>query len=457
MPKLKDLLETALRETLTMNQASIDAWRQERPGAPFGPSIAAGDEMGSYRTSESAMAALAEIADQTLANDAALQRTTSVDTARLQAASTLGELLNELAAGTDADANWATYKKRYRERLGRGKGRITHYFPVWLFTRQQVPDFDIGPVSFRSPETWIDEVERRRGQRSSWMDGVLGIWNGTPVSPDVPVAIRSVARSVRPDQWVACVTLEGFEKAEAYRRARTAARAALNVLRLLVAPPDNARIRLAADHGPPGGVDRLSQRDGEDLAHGGSINWGGLSGPPGMAANIVGSNAAFLAAAGARIAVTLSPDPKLVPCPELSERFVNALHWFGRGCMADADFEALVDMAIALDVLSGGLQEPGILELSARLMKLPRAHVMISDGTTLKQLVSRIYGYRSEIAHGSILALDEHLRTERGQAEAFASAMLGHYADMLDPYAAAGGSDDRDDFRKSLPPVPPDP
>ncbi|WP_103985890.1 HEPN domain-containing protein [Methylobacterium sp. 190mf] len=457
MPKLKDLLDEALRETWSMHHGPIEAWHRETPGAPFGPSIAAGDERGSYQTSTKAMSALAEIADRIMANDASLRRTVAVDTARREAATTLGELLNQLAAANDPDANWTAFKARYLERLNRGRSRITHYFPVWLFIRQQVSDFDVGPVAFRSPTSWIDEVERRRGQRSTWMDGVLAIWNGAKADRDTTVEVRSVARSVHPDQWVACVTIEGFEGAESYRRSLVATRAALNVLRLLVASPENARIHAAADHGPPGIVDRLNQRDGFDLSHGGSLHRSGLSGAPGMAANIIGPHAAFLEAAGRRIRLTLSVDPAAVACPTLSDRLLNALHWYGRGCTEDADFEALVDLAIALDVLSGAKEEPGILELSARLMRIPRSHRLISDGTTLKQFVGHLYGYRSKIAHGSILALDEHLRSERGQAEAFTAAVLVRYIEALDAHASSGGSDDRDGFRDALPHIPPDP
>ena len=76
---------------------------------------------------------------------------------------------------------------------------------------------------------------------------------------------------------------------------------------------------------------------------------------------------------------------------------------------------------------------------------------MTADGVTLKKLVDRLYGYRSEIAHGSILALDARMRTERAQAESLAATMLFGYAMQLDKHVAAGGEDDRDAFRNALP------
>ena len=82
--------------------------------------------------------------------------------------------------------------------------------------------------------------------------------------------------------------------------------------------------------------------------------------------------------------------------------------------------------------------EPGAAKLAAAIL---------TDGTTLKSLVSRLYGYRSKIAHGSILGLDERLRADRGWAEWLAAAM--HVA-----YVAAGGADDHDAFFGALPPTP---
>jgi len=454
MAKLKALLDDALKETLSMHNGPFERWRKETPGAPFGPSIAAGDEFGSYQTSNRAMHALAEIADALQANDPDFDRTINQDTMRLEAATTLGELLNDLARSTDVDANWTRYKTRLAERLDRRKSRLTHYFPVWLFVGQQAPDFEVGPVKFVSPKRWVGEIERRRGQRSTWMDGVLAAWDGKPLAQDAPLAVRSVARSVHPDQWVACGTVDGFEPAESYRRALLATRAALDTLRLIVPATHNARITTAADHGPPRGVDRLNQRDGEDLAHGGSINQRGVSGAPGMAESVIADSVDLREAAGRRIAGLLLADSSAAPCRELSNRWINAMHWYGRACSDEADFAATVNFAIALDILCGGKMESGILQLAARLLQIPYARLVTADGVTLKQLVHRLYGYRSEIAHGSILALDARMRTDRAQAEALAAAMLLAYAMALDKYATAGGADDRDRFKNALPPAP---
>jgi hypothetical protein len=288
------------------------------------------------------------------------------------------------------------------------------------------------------------------------MDGVEDIWNGRKTTEQTadPTAV-GLARAIQPDQWVACVVVDGFEPEESRRRALAATRAALDVMRLVVPAPENAKIRAAVDHAPPFAVDRLSQLDGRDLMRGIGFNWPTLHGRPEDSQSLLNSAVDLRRAAGARIALYLRPEPTApTGCPRLSDRWVNALHWYGLGCSADADFNAIVNFVIALDVLSGGKEEAGIRGLAARLFRIAEDDPILSDGTKLKKLVERLYGYRSEIAHGSVLGLDERLRDDRGWAERLAAYMLIAYVLELGKYAAAGKVDDRDAFFAALPQPP---
>ena len=290
----------------------------------------------------------------------------------MQAAKTLGELLPSFAKGTTGD-EWIQYRSRLKERLRDNRQCITHYMPVWLFLRQEVPGFSIGPVSFMERDAWLHEIERTRGTPSSWMPTVREVWSGALAYDDLTDwQPKAVARAVHPDQWVAAVRIDGFEPVELRNRAVLAIRVALDALRLLMPSPHNRRIATAADHGPPRGVDRLSQIDGSDLMHGTSINMPGVGGAPGMAISLINDNQAFLQAAGRRmeVAISVSPSSLLDRCPILSDRWVNAAHWFGRACRADVDFAALVMLVFSMDVLSGGLGSPGITELSSRLFNI---------------------------------------------------------------------------------------
>ncbi|WP_213435181.1 MULTISPECIES: HEPN domain-containing protein [Lysobacteraceae] len=449
-----DLLGIAINETLSMHGSSFDTWAQELPDEPFGPTIPAGDGLGFYRTSRVGMNAIVQIADALQANDQSTNRTVSQETIRHEAAKALGELLNEFAQSGNENANLARYKERLSDRLNQQKLKLTHYFAVWLFLGQEAADFNVGTVWFRSPANWLAEVERLRGQSSSWMCEVLERWSGDSKEESLSRTANVVARSVHSDQWVACVTTDGFEREESHRRALIAVRAAVDTLRLVVPHSHNSRLCLAVDHAPPINANRLTQRDNADLAIGTSFNPPGLSGAPGMGQTVLKQSEGLRDAAGRRIIIPLLANPEMAPCRKLSERWVNAVHWYGRGCSEEADFTAIVSFAIAMDILSGGLEDRGILELAARLLQIPYSRSVVGDGTTLKQLVARIYKYRSGIAHGSILALEERLRTERAKADVLASAILASYAIELDRYANSNGVDDRDTFRNTLLAVP---
>ena len=410
---------------------------------------------------------------------------------RLLASRVFGEMLDQLVQEADHAKHWPLIRAVLFPRAQLLQQDVMQYVPVWLFLGQTCQAFEIGPVRFIERKDWLKGIARRRGQDSPWMPGVRKLWSGRrlrggssiaglgaalrafrrePTRPGrwtqafiagrrfaEPKSItdaRTVARLVHPDQWIACAEVEGFDSEEARRRGLLAARVALDTIRLAVPGKHRHLIATAADSVLPLSVDRLSQVAGQDLAHGWRINRPGLSGAPGLAQDIVGQAAPLFAAAGACISAAVTTNP-VHPCPELAERWFNSTHWFGRACLADADFVAVVMLVIALDVLCGGLQEAGILELVARLTGTPMSAAVLDDGTTLKKLVERTYKLRSEVAHGSVLAVHEPLDTERAQLESLAAAAIATYVIELQSYSQAGSSDDRDAFRRSLPPAQP--
>ena len=105
---------------------------------------------------------------------------------------------------------------------------------------------------------------------------------------------------------------------------------------------------------------------------------------------------------------------------------------------------------MALDVLTRAGEERGIAMLAARLFRMGVKDAMTGDGTTLERVVKRLWGHRSQLAHGSLLGLDENLRLDRALAANFATNVVGSYALQLDRYASAGGEDDPEAFLEWL-------
>ncbi len=485
------LVGIILDETLACQDPNSSQSKTRSSGAyrPLGPYIP-GDR-GSYPTTDAAMNALAELADTLRQNASELKVAVSRDRMRMIVSEAFGACLNELVGEPDRNKHWKILRTRILESARDSGKQIVHYVPVWLFTGQDCLPFNIGPVKFVPRAGWLEEIRKRRGKSSPWMATVERLWSGEVVrggstwcglkgaasalrrgksgprdlyrayadgkrfsEPSDLFHGRVVSRLVHPDQWVACCDIQGFETSESRRRGILAARVALDTIRLALVRPNRALISTSADSVQPFAIDRLSQLPNRDLAHGSGINRKGLSGAPGLATAIVDQSSELFDAAGQCIgaAATTSINHG---CPKLAERWLNAVHWYGRACIADVDFVGVVMLVIALDVLSGGLEQKGILELIARLTGLRTSHVVLNDGTSLKQLVERTYKLRSEVAHGSILAVHADLDEVRGYLEDLASAALDHYVIALKKYAETGGADDRDEFVKSLPPLIP--
>lgn len=461
MPSFTELLDNVLDETIKCQDPNSPESLGRGSGhyGPLGPFLT-DPSIGSYPTTDAAMSALAELADLLAQNDAELSRTHSRDAVRKEIAHVVASSLQIITKEGDAKKRWRIVREDLKRRLKNQPVELMHYFPVWLFVGQVCPSFSIGPVKFVQREEWLNEIEARRGKPSSWMQGVRDRWAGTrtdagdenPPSRD-DLNVRRVARAVHPDQWVACVLVEGFEKDESRRRGLLAARVAIDTIRMLLPARAGRGLGTALDYSAPLNVDKLLQGRGEDLAMGSTSTFPGLSGAPGLAQSIVTQGSPLFDAAGRCLEVATAAKP-LHQCPGLAERWFNAAHWFGLASVAEADFTATVMYVIGLDVLCGGLEQVGITELVARLTGTPLS-VHVLPGKTLAVLVTEHYKLRSEIAHGSILAALEELDEQRAVLSQLAGAALVEYALKLDSYAKSGGRDDRDAFRNSLPAAAP--
>lgn len=457
MSSAAELLDCVVSETLKcQDPASPESVaRVKGQYAPLGPHLT-DLRRGSYPTTDAAMSALAEIADNLSVNDPDLARSHSRDAVRAQAAHVVARMLQELALESDVRIRWKKFRDALKVSLAGMTATITHYIPAWLFVGQQCAAFEIGPVRFVQRQEWLTTIEQLRGRESSWMAAVRETWAGERTQTDgqaksnsEDLAIRAVARSVNADQWLACVRVEGFEKEESRYRGVLASRIAIDTVRLVVPPAQGRRMATVLDQADPRQVERYSQVEGQDMARGSALNMPGISGAPGFARDLVNHSRALFDAAGRCLEVaTVAKHGHR--CPKLAERWLNACEWFGRACVADADYTSVVMYIISLDVLCGGLEQEGIAQLLARLTGTPLSAPVLPD-TTLVGLVNKLYKMRSEIAHGSILAVFRDLDEDRAVVAQLAQASLAEYAIALDAYASNGGEDDRDAFRGSLP------
>lgn len=456
-------LKIALEDTLRLQgeqSTEYQNWLHGPRESPLPPGLPMQD--GSfYPTTDRAVRCISEIVDDLLANDKELGLTIGKEAAFQHSIRVLGHNLAEIVEQPDERSRWKTYRSKIRETLASSVSVRAVYLPVWLFVRQEYERFAVGPVEFFDRRTWLDKLEVTEGLNGEWRKEVEAKW----FPPDQPLvsgwfqrlttglsrsfltmlkapvrdatlgyAVNTISRFATGDQRIACVEVSGFDQSEAERRGLLATRVALDTVRLLVPAPHRARIFTVADHGPPITIDRLSQVHGKGLTAGWQANYPGVGGAPNMARNLIEAASVLFEAAGNCIRVVVTAAPSLDLLPALAQRWNNAVHWYGRACVADEEFVALPMYGFAMDILSDGNMEAGIRSLACALLDKKPDDPITQDGTTLAVVVRKIYEYRSKIAHGSLLAVDLRMNNERALAASFANAMLFLYVVRLDEY-----------------------
>lgn len=483
MASYSDLLDKILADTAAGQDATTPQYKSRAVGRypPLGAFLGCG-----YPTTDAALDAVCEIADRFRANDKSIELTVTRDQWRMTVSNAIGANLDAMLHEANSKARWSMLRDDLKEIAGNVGMDLVHYTPVWLFIGQELEPFSIGPVRFFPRGAWADEVGARLGSDPEWREPLTLLWAGRrlhggsmlagakallrglmagrmtwsnwrstfrfhseAVEPKRNSDARSMVRFAHPDQWIASAHVVGFGRDASNTRGLLATRVALDTIRLAIAQGWRHLIRTAADFVTPFAVDGVSQQQGVDISRRWQANRPGVSGAPGLAKAIVTSNYALFEAAGRCIGAVTKVAPAH-SCPKLAERWLNACHWFGRACLTDADFTAVVMLGISLDVLCGGLMDKGIVELVARLHDIPASQSVL-PGITLRKPVEDTYKLRSEVAHGSILAINGQLDVERSRLESLAAVAIEEYAIKLDAYAALGGMDDRDSFRASLP------
>lgn len=460
-------LKEALEETLRLQNPKSNEYTQWLEGprsSPLPPSIPA--EGGNfYPTTDRAIACITEIIDSIRTNNCAYARTLSRNEMFKCAIHTLGMNLSALVEITDDNERWKHYRNAITSAFTSLPTSQTVYVPVWLFIHQDYESFSMGPIEFVNRLKWLDKVEQIQGSCPEWRLGVESRWklansNNTNVdnsnNQHVSWEVRMVARFAAPEQRIACVPIAGFDDQEAKRRALLATRIAIDGIRLLITGSNKKRIFTSADHGPPRTIERLRQVNGSDLTLDSKIEMPGISWKPGTAQDLIDISKDFRKAVGNCITVVISPTPAQENLPKLSQQWSNAIHWYGRACVSDADFVALPMFGFALDILCGGKEESGILNMACALFEKKPEDSIRADDLTLKAAVRKVYEWRSKIAHGSWLVVDLVLESERIFCESIATAMLHLYVMSLEQYrSSASPVDTSADFLEWLQQNPP--
>jgi hypothetical protein len=392
-----------------------------------------------------------------LRNNPQLKKGLNAAIAKSWAVEAFGRLIAEVRSGQSQNkgsddcipvlksflAEWA--QKRFRT--------FVYYFPCYVSRNEE--RWAIGPVTIIPRAGWLDEVVSESGGKSkSWVDAIRPQWAAglselpkacETLSPREQLTAR-VALTDGPSPSVAKVVVEASEVSRAKERARIAASLAVDSIGLVLdsfsalttvrGPDDEIRPRL--EH-------IFSQERGQEVTWSSHLDVPSGGAP---ARRVLAQMARYVAGVGEILEVLTKQTPSR-GTPELDQRWLNALYWFGKARREKADFLSISLMGAALDILTKGKYVKGIKALAAALFGNTDNTVIASDGRTQGELLEAIYDKtRSQFAHGSVLGLLAELPIERADADVLASAMLVSYFELLSRYR---GADDYESFKKWIP------
>jgi hypothetical protein len=358
-------------------------------------------------------------------------------------ASTLWDKRNEPRAA------WMDIRDRLEARLQQVSRDIEHSFPCHLLKDTSVGPFVVGPVTFWPRLAWISHVEATAGNKPGWADAVRSIWEGKSELPKdkthVSLEVRSITRYFE-CPWVVTAQVQGNDIGRSKERGRLAARLAIDALGVMLEHKHALKFRALGDRLSNGMDTTFAQAKGRYWM-GQSLDIPGLDGEAGLAPNFVAGTVRYREAAGKAITsfVALSPADK----PNLYQRWCDALFWFGEARRDTEGFMALTRYGMSLDILAKGGKAQGITALVAALLAIKADDPFLTDGTSLKKTVERIYNEgRSQFGHGGRPALLEDLPFSRKGADALTMFALERYVLCLEAY---GGLDIYADFLHAVP------
>jgi hypothetical protein len=315
--------------------------------------------------------------------------------------------------------------------------QFTHYFPAWTLGAEQHQPFAVGPVSFLTREQWIASVQfapavlkglaPQKGRRYDWKKYLDGLLQGARRRGRKSHLHDWVYSAIKDCPAVLKVDVSGSEIALSKQRARFACRTALDSTALLFGGTgeQHSQFVLHDERLQPIGISSLLETDGNLWLPGSSLRVRGWHGDAAKIVDIVKHGRDLLDACGKVIAALV--DPKSCATPRLAQRWATALSVFGDGCRELQDGMAVAKLAASLDILSGGGEEAGILNMLLHLTRSKKSTIITRSpkSLTFAQVVKKIYSEgRSQYLHGNHVDPMKRFADVRGYAAFLARLAL---------------------------------
>lgn len=328
-----------------------------------------------------------------------------------------------------------------------------------LFFYKDIGPVDIGPVRFEPRKIWLERkasdgryariVHGGRIVRFSHKvaDGpisaiarrrILRAWRGEKLKKRRPSFDSwnetDILQAIGDSAYVCSVRLEGLDGIAGKNKALLAARLALTVLALRWERPSGALVKVKIAPDKSAGYRKIVSFTPDGLMYTEGVgtkergeSWCDREEVEQSLINNKGIFDVF----GESIGWLLNPS-KVLENTNLYTALLHALIMFQEGCVSDIDQLAVAKFVSALDVLSCGGSQGGVLELLCRCFSQEPSKKITPDGLTINSFVQQIYGKgRNKMFHGGNKMLDHDWSKLRAQAEWVTRAVLISCAEKL--------------------------
>ena len=291
---------------------------------------------------------------------------------------------------------------------------VIHHLPCVVFYEHDPESFVIGPVTFTLTARFLGDLqtEIEKYRRANAAAFAAGLRKRQPELSEEQVTAEAEAfadrhvylirRYYEEFDWVASVQIPAAHAGISQTRAERAVDAALDVLRLFVPTFPERYRRAGAPNTPFETRELMTDATGKIIS---AMRQGGR-GAPSLEGWYEGvkSDAPELWNEFERAVEALTKGDKL---DDLTQRLVDALHWFGQAVVDDNPAAALVKYAAGLERLT----ITGHVAKGLEAMVIRRVAYLNHDRTDMtpdeiKADVGKLYQMRSDLMHGSISPYD---------------------------------------------------
>lgn len=348
----------------------------------------------------------------------------SVAEAKKAASKAIGRLITSPQYASLEDALTADQIRREIDsEISDWIGESEHFFKVHLFRHHDTQRMFLGPVCLETGNAWKDRV--------------------LTVGPDDHGEARHLA-DFASAPWIGSVSIKERSYERSIEHASICIRVALDALALPLSLSQSREIRGPSDSFEARRVETTTRFQNGFVGWSGSREVFGLRSSKDEIERFLGEAKTYFQQVGDIVEILTGREEGGI-YQSLKRRWIESMYWFGDSRRSQDDFIGIVKIGIALDILSGGGQYAGIVQLCQKLWGVGKGDVISSDGRTVEKIVDQIYQKgRSQISHGGRFGLLEDLPILRLDADKFASKTLMMFAENLHSYS---GPDDPRAFR----------